>query len=518
MLVHAGVLCQLHVLGKGICRHGNDGHFAPAAGKGTDRSSGFVTIHDGHLDVHKNEIVPLFWRFHHLFDCNFSVFGNVNGHARHAYDLGCDLTVQLVIFHKKDPLTRIVFLRKVFQIVPGVFLLLPGCKLPQSCRQTGTEQRFCHKRIHARCSGFFFDLAEIKGSQDDDRDIFSYPFPDFSGGCNTVHFRHLPVQDHRKIVTVGLMTRIAALHSFLTGQDPFARYADLLKGRNGAFAAGLVIVHDQYRQIEQFFFLFLLVLLKLQIDRDRDLRSLVGSAFDLNVTIHQVDDVSCNGHAKTGALHLGRPVIVCPAERLEHDLLEFRRHTDAVVLDGKLVAAKLREAVRFFLDRKGDVSSIRGVLDGVAHQVHKDLLDAQAVAADSFVLNVLNMDFELMVVLVDCRFCEGEQVIDQLRQAEILLGKAYSPALDSGHIQHFIDQSQQMTARLCDLAKALDHPVLTLDIRTRNGGQANDCIHRCTDIMGHIGEKFRLGAACVFRRPVRILQCLMGFDLGLFLL
>lgn len=81
-------------------------------------------------------------------------------------------------------------------------------------------------------------------------------------------------------------------------------------------------------------FLFLLVLLKLQIDRDRDLRSLVGSAFDLNVTIHQVDDVSCNGHTKTGALHLGRPVIVCPAERLEHDLLEFRRHTDAVVLDG----------------------------------------------------------------------------------------------------------------------------------------------------------------------------------------
>ena len=98
-----------------------------------------------------------------------------------------------------------------------------------------------------------------------------------SGSFYAIHFRHLPVQNHRKIVTVGLMTRIAALHSFLTGQDPFARYADLLKGCNGAFAAGLVVVHDQYRQIEQFFFLFLLVLLKLQIDRDRDLRSLLGA-------------------------------------------------------------------------------------------------------------------------------------------------------------------------------------------------------------------------------------------------
>ena len=46
---------------------------------------------------------------------------------------------------------------------------------------------------------------------------------------------------------------------------------------------------------------------------------------------------------------------------------------------------------------------------------------------------------------VDCRFCEGEQIIDQFRQAEILLGKAYSPALDPGHIQHFIDQSQQLS-------------------------------------------------------------------------
>ena len=133
-------------------------------------------------------------------------------------------------------------------------------------------------------------------------------------------------------------------------------------------------------------------------------------------------------------------------------------------------------------------------------------------------LDVLNMGFELMVVLVDCRFCDGEQVIDQLRQAEILLGKAYSPALDSGHIQHFIDQSQQMTARFCDLAKALDHPVLTLDIRTRNGGQANDCIHRRTDIMGHIGEEFRLCTACTLRCPICFFQRLMGFDLGLFLL
>ena len=94
-----------------------------------------------------------------------------------------------------------------------------------------------------------------------------------------------------RLMAVGLMTRIAALHSFLSGQDPFACDADLPQGLDGAFAAGLVVVHDQNRQIEQLFFLLFLVFLQFQIDRDRDLRALVGGAFDLNVAIHQVDDV-----------------------------------------------------------------------------------------------------------------------------------------------------------------------------------------------------------------------------------
>ena len=133
-------------------------------------------------------------------------------------------------------------------------------------------------------------------------------------------------------------------------------------------------------------------------------------------------------------------------------------------------------------------------------------------------LDVLHVDFELMMVLVDCRFCEGEQVIDQLRQAEILLGKAHPPALDPGHVQHFVDQAQQMAARLGDLAKAFDDFVLIFDVGPRNGRQAHNGVHRRPDVVGHIGEEIRLGAACVLGRAVRFLQCLMGFDLGLFLL
>ena len=97
---------------------------------------------------------------------------------------------------------------------------------------------------------------------------FPYLFPDFLAVAIPSISGIFQSRITAKIVAAGLVPRRAAFHGFLAGQDPFTRYADLLKGCNSAFAAGLVIVHDQYRQIEQFFFLFLLVLLKLQIDRD----------------------------------------------------------------------------------------------------------------------------------------------------------------------------------------------------------------------------------------------------------
>ena len=223
-------------------------------------------------------------------------------------------------------------------------------------------------------------------------------------------------------------------------------------------------------------------------------------------------------HPQTRTLHLGRPVIVCPAERLKHDLLEFGRHADAVICNRKLVAAKLREAIRLFFNRECDIAAIRGVLDGVAHQVYKDLLDPQAVAADGLVFNTVHMDFKIMSMLIDGRLCKGNQVIDQLRQIKVLLGKGHLSAFDARHVQHFIDQSQQMAARLGGFAKALDHLIRILDIRTCNRCQANDCIHRRPNIMGHIGEELRLGPVCILRRAVGLLQRPVGFNLGPFLL
>ena len=143
------------------------------------------------------------------------------------------------MLHQQEPLARVVRFCKVFQIIPGVFLFLAGGELPQGRRQAGAEQRFCHKRIHARRSGFFLDLAELEGGQDDDRDVLPDAFPNPSGRCDAVHLRHLPVQDHRKIVAAGLVPRRAAFHGSFAGQDPFACDADLPQGIDGAFAAFL---------------------------------------------------------------------------------------------------------------------------------------------------------------------------------------------------------------------------------------------------------------------------------------
>ena len=228
-------------------------------------------------------------------------------------------------------------------------------------------------------------------------------------------------------------------------------------------------------------------------------------------------DVSRDGHAEAGALHLGRAVIVRTAERIKHDLLKFRRHTDAIVFDRELIAAELGKPIRFLPDGEDDVTAIRSVLDGVTHEVHEDLLDPQAVTTDSFMLDMIDMHLEAVMMLVDARLRHGDQVVHQLRQVEIFFRERHLSAFDACHIEDFVDEAQQMTARLRDFPKALDHLFLAFDIGACDGGQTDDGIHRCPDVVGHVGEEFCLRAARIFRSAVGFLQRLPRFDLRLFL-
>ena len=63
--------------------------------------------------------------------------------------------------------------------------------------------------------------------------------------------------------------------------------------------------------------------------------------------------------------------------------------------------------------------------------------------------------------------------------------KLHLSAFNSADIQNIVDQCQQMFRGRADLIQAVSD-FLILHLFHGNIGKANDRIHRCTDIMGHV--------------------------------
>jgi len=121
-------------------------------------------------------------------------------------------------------------------------------------------------------------------------------------------------------------------------------------------------------------------------------------------------------------------------------------------------------------------------------------------------------------MFINHRFCECYKIIHQIWQIEILLCQRHFSTFNTCHIQHFINQPQQMTAWFCNFTETFNDSVLALNICSCNCCQADNGIHRCPDIVGHIGKEFCFRTVCIFCRPVSLFQCLTGFNLCFLLL
>ena len=133
-------------------------------------------------------------------------------------------------------------------------------------------------------------------------------------------------------------------------------------------------------------------------------------------------------------------------------------------------------------------------------------------------LDGLQVHFKIMLVRRNARFGHPDQIFHQFCQIEVLFAQEHLAALDAGHIQHLVDEGQQVAAGLGDLAQTVPHPLLIVQIGPGNGRHAHDGIHRRADIVGHIGQEFRLGAVGAVGRIVGDLERFPGGSLGLLFL
>ena len=113
----------------------------------------------------------------------------------------------------------------------------------------------------------------------------------------------------------------------------------------------------------------------------------------------------------------------------------------------------------------------------------------------------------------------------KIRQVHCLFLDLYLSALNAAHIQHIVDEGEQVLAGSGDLFQVVQHLFLIINMGRRQRGEADDGVHRGADVVAHVEQELPFGAVCrclvpdsLFQLAVLLLQLSVVFLLLLPLL
>ena len=344
---------------------------------------------------------------------------------------------------------------------------------------------------------------------------------DLTGDLNAVHIRQTPVDDVGVVDIAHLDGLPRAQHRLLAGKGPLGAHPHAGQQLGHAVAGIEIVVDDERLESGELLDPFLAAAAGLQAQRqaDDELGAAALLGLHLDRAAHHVDDIPGDGHAEAGALNAADRRGALALERLEDALRERRAHADAGVADAELILRAAVQRPGELTDADRDRAARRGELDRVGQQVEQDLLEARPVAADVLVRHVERVHAQLELLGVHLSADDGLDVVQHLGQADLALLEMEPAALDAAHVQDVVDEREQMAARGEGLGQIVLHPFGVVDIGDREGGEADDGVHRGADIVAHVEQELPLGAvgrALVLERDLQFAVLL--FQLGLILL
>ena len=146
-------------------------------------------------------------------------------------------------------------------------------------------------------------------------------------------------------------------------------------------------------------------------------------------------------------------------------------------------------------------------------------------------MDILRINKQFQLFGGDVRLDDGTQIVDQVRQMCLRFFDPHFSAFDLAHIQYIVDQREQMLTGNSNFAEIILNLFLIVDMGSSKRREADNSVHRRTDIMGHIIQEGRFGTVCLlgscqslrqrfpvfFQLPVFCLQFFAGsfffFDL-----
>ena len=292
----------------------------------------------------------------------------------------------------------------------------------------------------------------------------------------------------------------------LPAEGPLGPDPDLLQGVGGGAAELLVVVHQQHVPGGQPEALHV-VRGGLQVQGHVEAASLVPLAGNGDGAPHLIHDVLGDGHAQAGALGALDPGAVLPGKGVEDLLLELLRHADAGVLDDEVGPDEVSAPGGILLgDGHGDAPLLRGKLHGVGEEIQQDLVEAHTVAVDVLPADVLDEDVKALLFGLHLGLDDAHDALGGLPQADHVHIQGELAALDLGHIQHVVDEAQQVLAGQGDLLQAGGHLLPVVQVGGGDGRHAHDGVHGGADVVAHVGEELALGSVGPLSLPLSMLH------------
>ena len=173
-----------------------------------------------------------------------------------------------------------------------------------------------------------------------------------------------------------------------------------------------------------------------------ELAALAFLAVDGDLAAHHVHQIFGDGHAQARALDAADRAGILAGEGLKDMLLELRAHADAVVLDAELVVGKAVRGGGLLDNADADGAAGAGELDGITQNVEQDLVQAQLVRDDVFVMDILGVDEKVQLLGRRIGLDDGAQIMDNIRQVHRHSVDLHLAALDAAHVEHIVDEGQ----------------------------------------------------------------------------
>ena len=414
---------------------------------------------------------------------------------------GGDLPVDLVVLGHQQPAP---FQRRGFGFPAfgGGFVRRQAAA--QAVVEGGAEERFAQKAPDAGSAGFGFDLAAVIGRDQQQRQLVAQRVPQAAGGLDAVHAGHLPVQQHGLIALAFGGAGGGHLDGRRAGVGSLCPDPQAVQLLQGALAQVLVVVHHQHPPGGQLQ-VGLLAAGAGQVQRDMEGTALALAAVHLDPALHGVHDILGDGHAQAGALDLLHPGVVLPGEGIKDMALEFLRHADAGVLHKEMAADPVRPGgAGLLVQRDGDAPGLGGELDRVGQQVEQHLIEPDIVAQDPLGRDVPDHHVKILPLGLDQRLDDADQRLHRFPQRDRRDVEGEPAAFDLGHVQHVVDEPQQVPAGQVDLAQAVLHPVRVVQVGGGDAGHPHNGVEGGADVMAHVGQELAFG-----------LVGPLGFGLGL---